>query len=180
MATAMQRPAVSTRPERTGRRFAVQPTGRFQPNYVPAPTEISLLQQQVEELLQSVLSPEGAADGIWVPNVDIEETDDAWVIEAEVPGVNKKDVNVEVRDNEIVITGEIKERERKGIIRRRTRRVGEFEFRATLPGDADADNIKADVDDGLLTVRVPKQDQAESRQIEVTSGSADGNGASRS
>jgi HSP20 family protein len=177
MATATQQRSASTPQARPGRRFAVQPTGgSFQP-YAPASTEIALLQQQVEELLQSVLSPEGA-EGVWVPNVDIEETDDAWIIEAEVPGVNKKDVNVEVRDNEIVITGEIKQRERKGIIRRRTRRVGEFEFRATFPGDADADDIKADVDDGLLTVRVPKQEKAESRQIEVTSG--DGNGASAS
>jgi HSP20 family protein len=176
MATATQRPSVPTRQVRSGRRF--QPVGQFQP-YARPPTEIDLLQQQLEELMQSIISPEGA-EGVWVPNVDIEETDDAWIIEAEVPGVKKKDVNVEVRDNEIVISGEIKERERKGIIRRRTRRVGEFEFRATLPADADADAVKADIDDGLLTIRVPKQERAESRQVEVTSGGSEGNGASAS
>src|SRR3981189_3336490 len=67
------------------------------------------------------------------PRVDIEETDNACIVGAELPGVRRKDVNVEARDSEVVITGEIKEREPKGIIRRRTRRTGRFEYRVTPP-----------------------------------------------
>jgi HSP20 family protein len=99
--------------------------------------------------------------------VDIEETDDAWVIEAEVPGVDRKDVNVELRDSELEISGDIKERERKGILRRRTRRVGRFEFRVTLPGSTNSENVQANVKDGVLTVRIPKQEEASRRKIEV-------------
>ena len=112
----------------------------------------------------------GLGDGdIWVPLVDIEETDDAWVVEAELPGVKRNDVNVEARDSEVVISGEIKERERKGIIRRRTRRTGQFEFRVTLPGQADAENIDASLDDGVLALRIPKPEQARPRRVDVKS-----------
>jgi HSP20 family protein len=84
--------------------------------------------------------------------------------------VKRDDINVEMREGELAIWGEIKERERKGILRRRTRRVGNFEFRVTLPGQADTENIEATVDNGVLTVRVPKSEQARPRRIEVTNG----------
>ena len=70
----------------------------------------------------------------FVPAVDIEETEDAWIVEAELPGVKPEDVNVEVRGTELAISGEIKEREREGILRRRTRKTGEFDYHITLPG----------------------------------------------
>jgi HSP20 family protein len=110
---------------------------------------------------------------IWTPLVDIEETDDAWVVEAEIPGVRRKDVNVEVHDSEVVITGEIKERERKGIIRRRTRRTGRFEFRVALPGGTDPSKVEAKTADGVLTVRIPKSEQTRPQRVEVTSDSPD-------
>lgn len=130
--------------------------------------ELEELQERTAELMQSVWSGTGLAQAAaWTPPVDIEETDDAWVVEAELPGVRKDDIDVEVRDNELEITGEIKERERKGILRRRTRRVGRFEFRVTLPGVIDAEKMDARLDDGVLTVRVPKPEQARARRIEV-------------
>ncbi|MFG1644265.1 Hsp20/alpha crystallin family protein [Amycolatopsis sp. NPDC049252] len=64
----------------------------------------------------------------------------------------------------------MKERERKGLLRRRTRRVGEFEYRVTLPGDIRADGIEASLDSGLLTVRVPKVDAAKPNKIKITGG----------
>ena len=120
--------------------------------------------------MQSVWSPGGGDGGAtWVPMADIEETDDAWVIEAEVPGVDRKDVNVEMHDSELTISGEIKEKERKGKLRRRTRRVGQFEYRVTLPGRTDPDNIEANLHDGVLKVRVPKSETARPRRVEVKS-----------
>jgi HSP20 family protein len=62
----------------------------------------------------------------WSPLVDIEEADDAYVVEAELPGVKREDVNIELVGNELTITGEAKERERKGALRRQTRRTGRF------------------------------------------------------
>ncbi|HWF35092.1 MAG TPA: Hsp20/alpha crystallin family protein [Solirubrobacteraceae bacterium] len=132
--------------------------------------ELENLHSQMGELMDSVWAPMGAGNGVWVPTVDIEETEDAWIVEAELPGVDGKDVNVELRDSELSITGEIKERERKGILRRRSRRTGRFDFRVTLPGDADAEHIEANLKDGILTVRVPKAEQARARRIEVKAG----------
>ena len=103
----------------------------------------------------------------WVPAVDVEEQDDAYVVEAEVPGVKREDVNIELVGNELAITGDIKEKERKGVLRRRTRRVGRFEFRVTLPNQVDPEKIEAELTDGVLTVHVPKAERAQRRQIEV-------------
>ena len=131
--------------------------------------ELDDLHRRMDQLLEGVWSGLGNG-GVWSPPVDIEETDDAWALEAELPGALQDDVNVEVRDSEVSITGEIKEKERKGILRRRTRRTGRFEYRVTLPGEADADNIDASLNDGVLTVRIPKANKARSRRVEVKSG----------
>jgi HSP20 family protein len=140
-----------------------QPMRRWEPF-----REFEQLQEQMDQLMQSVLAPTGSGNGgVWIPHADIEETEDAWVIEAEVPGVDRKDVNVELRDSELIITGEIKEKERKGIIRRQTRRKGQFEYRVTLPGQTDQEHIEATIHDGVLTVRVPKSETAKRHQIEV-------------
>jgi HSP20 family protein len=105
----------------------------------------------------------------WSPAVDIEETDDAYVVEAELPGVRREDVDIEMVGSELTITGEMRERERKGVLRRQTRRVGRFDYRVTLPNDVDADRIEANLKDGVLTVRVPKAERAQRRRIEITS-----------
>jgi HSP20 family protein len=105
----------------------------------------------------------------WTPPVDIEETDDAYVIEAELPGVKETDVSIEHAGNEISVTGELKERERKGVVRRQTRRTGRFEYRVRLPEQVDPDKIDAKPEGGVLTVRVPKSQRAQRRRIEVKS-----------
>jgi HSP20 family protein len=105
--------------------------------------------------------------GGWTPLVDIEEEDGAYVLEAELPGVKRSDVNIDVVGNELVITGEIKERQRKGTVRRRTRRTGRFEYRVRLPDQVDAEKIEASLSEGVLTVRVPKAELAKRRRITV-------------
>jgi HSP20 family protein len=105
----------------------------------------------------------------WVPPVDIEETDDAYLVEAELPGVERDDVEIELVGNELMITGEIKEKERAGILRKRTRQVGRFEFRVSLPDHVDSEQVQASLKDGVLTVRVPKSQRAQRRRIEVNS-----------
>jgi HSP20 family protein len=157
----------------TPRRYTASAPVRWDPF-----RDLEELQARTAQLIGSALPGALAEDGApWVPPVDIEETDDAWVIEAEIPGVKRDDVNVDLRDNELVISGEIKERERKGLLRRRTRRVGQFEFRVTLPGDTDRDRVDADLRDGVLSVRIPKPERAEPRRIEITT---DGNGSASS
>jgi len=131
-------------------------------------SELEQFNEQFERLIDRVWSPTGAGGAApWIPLADIEETDDAWIVDLELPSVDRKDIDVELRENELVVTGEIKEKERKGVVRRRTRRTGEFEYRVMLPGQADEENIEANLHDGVLTVRVPKSDRARARRIEV-------------
>jgi HSP20 family protein len=130
--------------------------------------ELEELHDQMARLMQTAWAPAGTGNGgAWLPMADIEETEDAWIVEAELPGVSRKDIKVELRDSELVISGEIKEKERKGVIRRRARRTGQFEYRVTLPGQPDEENIEANLHDGVLTVRVPKTEKGKPRQIEV-------------
>jgi HSP20 family protein len=105
----------------------------------------------------------------WTPLADISETDDAYLVEVELPGVNKDQVNVDVNDRELVITGEIAEPQEEGRgRRRRARRTGRFEFRTTLPGDIDPQGVSASISDGILTVRVPKSEAAKPRHVEIS------------
>jgi HSP20 family protein len=103
----------------------------------------------------------------WSPFVDLEETDDAYVLEAELPGVKRENVDIELVGNELRITGEIKERERKGTVRRSSRRTGRFDYRVSLPDHVDEAKIEASLTEGVLTVRLPKSERAQRRRIEV-------------
>jgi HSP20 family protein len=127
--------------------------------------ELEGLQEQLSQLLQRT-GPDGGSVP-FVPLVDIEETEDSWIVEAELPGVKPEDVNVELRGSELAISGEVKEREREGILRRRTRKTGEFDYHITLPGDADPDQIEAKLHEGILTVRIAKPEQERPRRIDV-------------
>jgi HSP20 family protein len=145
----------------------------------PAPERWEPLNEfeQVTERMRRMLEqtfgdfgwPSQAEAGGWSPLVDIEEADDAYVVEAELPGVKREDVNIELVGNELTIKGEIKQRERKGALRRQTRRTGRFEYRVALPNHVDGDKIDANLKDGVLIVRVPKSERAQRRKIEVKS-----------
>jgi HSP20 family protein len=129
--------------------------------------ELELLNERMRRMLEQTIG--GADGGVWAPLVDIEEQDDAYVLEVEAPGVKREDVNVEQIGNELVISGEIKEQERKGIVRRKARRVGQFAYRVMLPERVDHEQIHAQLKDGVLTIRVPKSQRAQRRRVEVTS-----------
>jgi HSP20 family protein len=105
----------------------------------------------------------------WSPLVDIEEADDAYVVEAELPGVKREDVEIELVGNDLTITGEVKQREHKGAVRRQTRRTGRFAYRVGLPTQVGAENVEARLSDGVLTVRVPKAERAQRKKIEIKS-----------
>lgn len=104
-----------------------------------------------------------------VPATDIEETDEAYVIRSELPGVDVKDVEVTLRNDMLVIRGEKREeQERKeGGFRRSERRYGAFHRELRLPGSVDASKIEAKCHSGILTVTVPKVETAKPRRIEI-------------
>ena len=105
----------------------------------------------------------------WAPLADVEETEDAYSVEIELPGVRREDIDIQLDDRQLTVSGEVKEKERAGILRRRTRRVGRFQYSVTLTADVDADDVSARLNDGVLTVRVPKTQQAKPRRIAITS-----------
>ena len=129
--------------------------------------ELDQLYERMNHLWETGVGTDGADR--WVPLADIEETDDAYLVELELPGVKKDDVDIEINGRELTVTGEIKEKERDGILRRRTRKVGEFTYSVTLPMEIDDDNISADLDSGVLTIRVPKSLKGKSRHISIGS-----------
>jgi HSP20 family protein len=107
----------------------------------------------------------------WMPPVDIEETDDAYLVELDLPGVRTEDINLELRaDNELRITGGYREREHTGMMRRQNRRTGQFEYVVGLPGDVDPDRIDAMLDNGVLMVRLAKSANGQARRIEIKGG----------
>ncbi|MGZ6682279.1 MAG: Hsp20/alpha crystallin family protein, partial [Solirubrobacteraceae bacterium] len=124
-------------------------------------SELDDVRRQMDRVFDEFMNggPLARRGDAWSPRVDIEETEDAWIVEADVPGAKRDDITVELRGDELAVHGEIKERERVGILRRRTRRTGQFDYRVRLPGDVDAEGIEANLDGGVLTVRVPKSER---------------------
>lgn len=102
---------------------------------------------------------------------DVEETDDRFIVEVDVPGARPEDINLELRDGELRVTGEIKERERKGLVRHKARRFGEFEHVVDLPGPVDPNRVEAKLHEGVLTVEVAKAEATQARRIEVKAAS---------
>jgi HSP20 family protein len=105
-----------------------------------------------------------AGPDAWLPAVETDETDDAYLVRAELPGMKPEDVDVELRGSELRITGEVKEEAEGKPLRHRH---GKFAYRTSLPADADAERIDAQLADGILTVSLPKAAQARSRRIEI-------------
>ncbi|MDX6292766.1 MAG: hypothetical protein QOH50_1841 [Kribbellaceae bacterium] len=106
------------------------------------------------------------ADG-FTPLADLEETDEAFLLEVELPGIKKKDINIEVEGRRLVISGERTEKERTGWLRRQTRSRGRFRYEVILPDELDEDQIEATLADGVLQVRIPKRSTGRRHHIDV-------------
>lgn len=145
------------------RRSRIAP-GRWEPF-----SELEQVSERMRRLLEQTFSDFGARaeTGGWTPLVDIEETEDAYVVDAELPGVKREDVQIEIVGSELTITGQNEERERKGAMRRQTRRTGRFDYRVGLPEAVDPEKVEANLKDGVLSVRIPKSQRAQRRKIEV-------------
>ncbi|MEU5027507.1 Hsp20/alpha crystallin family protein [Streptomyces milbemycinicus] len=110
----------------------------------------------------------GAALAAWTPSADVSETDESYHVQIELPGVSRQDVDVEVSGPELAVSGEIEERESKGVLRRTTRRTGRFEYRMRLPSEVNTEGVKASMSDGVLSIDVPKAETTKLRHIEIT------------
>jgi HSP20 family protein len=106
----------------------------------------------------------------WAPNVDITETDSAYLIKGEIPGVNKEDVKVNIEDGMLTMSGERKqEKEEKGKkFHRIERTYGSFMRSFRLPDNVDEAAVKAEFKDGMLNVTLPKSTQTKNKSISVS------------
>ncbi len=106
---------------------------------------------------------------MWAPRVDIKETNDELVVKAEVPGMNKKDINVSMKDGVLSISGEKKTEERKEgeNWHRIERSFGAFQRSFYIPTEVDEGKVKAAYKDGVLTVSMPKREEAKRKEIPI-------------
>ena len=105
----------------------------------------------------------------WTPTADLHETEDAYTIEAELPGLTKDDVHIEIEDNVITLRGERKhekETTEKGF-RHIERRYGHFTRSFEVVNGFDGDKVAATLDNGILHVTLPKREEAKPKKIEV-------------
>ena len=105
----------------------------------------------------------------WVPPVDLVEAEDHFVLKADLPGLSEGDVNIEVQDGTLTISGERKaehEQREKGWYRIE-RSFGRFSRALSLPDGVDPDGIQASFRDGVLEVRIPKPEERKPRRIEI-------------
>ncbi len=119
--------------------------------------------------LREPLSDETFFDEDWMPAVDVKEDDKAYMIKADIPGVSPEDVEVTMERGVLTIRGERKSerKEERDNYHRIERFSGSFSRRFTLPDAADSDGVEADMKDGVLQVRIPKQEKAVSRRINI-------------
>lgn len=126
------------------------------------------IRDEIDRMFRNIYD-EGEDDRSWAPSVDITENKDSLTLTAEIPGVDKKDVKISLQNNVLTIEGEKKqEKEENGDGQFRSERFyGKFSRTFTLSTDIDAEKIKADFKNGVLTVTLPKTEKVKPRQIEI-------------
>jgi HSP20 family protein len=122
------------------------------------------MQREMDRLMRGFLTPVETEEeeGIRVPSVDISETDTEIVVKAELPGIKKEELEIEVLPETLSLSAEVeREREEEGrIFRRRERVWGRFEREIPLPVEVKPDAANAKLENGLLEIRLPKTEEA--------------------
>lgn len=144
--------------------------------------EIDSLQGEMNRLFSTFFeTPTGAGGGNggtatrrWIPAMDLVETGEHFVLRADLPGVTETDVNIEVENNVLTVSGERKtetEEKHEGYYRLE-RSMGAFSRSLTLPEGIDAEAVTATFADGVLEVRIPKPVHAQPRKVQIGVGGA--------
>jgi HSP20 family protein len=125
--------------------------------------QLTSLQDELDRLF-------GSLPGVWSPALDVQEDKDNYLFCAELPGLKREDIEVQLQDGALVISGERKiEKLEEGVeVHRRERYYGKFQRVLTLPEPVAADKVKAEYKDGVLTVTLPKTEAAKPKKIDVS------------
>ena len=130
------------------------------------------LRQELERFFENPLGELTAGAqllSLWNPAIDLYQDKDNVFVKAEVPGLKKEDIEVSLHDGVLSISGERKNEEKftDAQTYRSERFVGRFHRSLTLPADVKADQVKAHYVDGILTITLPKAEEAKPKQIEI-------------
>jgi HSP20 family protein len=142
--------------------------------------ELTSLQTEMNRLFNSVFdapSASGSAGGArrWVPAMDLVETPDDFVLRADLPGMTRDDVKLEIEENVLTVSGErqAEHAENEQGFYRLERAFGTFSRSLTLPKGVDGEAVSASFRDGVLEVHIPKPAQAKPRRVEIAVGGED-------
>jgi HSP20 family protein len=135
--------------------------------------DMMTIRDKMNRLFEDSIAGRGEESGLlqrtWIPSVDIYESDKELVLTAEVPGIEEKDIEVKVEDSTLTIKGERKmEKETKEENYHRIERsYGSFFRSFSLPNYVDLDKIKAEHQNGVLKITMPKKDESKSRSVRI-------------
>jgi HSP20 family protein len=141
--------------------------------------ELTSLQGEMNRLFNTFFdTPAGGGNGgsyrRWVPAMDLVETEDTYVLRADLPGLSEEDVTIEVENNVLTVAGDRKaEHESKGEGYYRVERAfGSFSRSLTLPEGVDPEAVAASFDKGVLEVRIPKPEETKPKRVSISVGGA--------
>jgi HSP20 family protein len=138
--------------------------------------ELSLLQDRMNRLFQDSFGPSRGEEALstttFAPAVDIYEDEHNVTLKVEVPGIDEKDIDIRVENNNLTVRGErkLEKEEKEENYHRVERRYGSFFRSFTLPNTVDTENIQASYDKGVLEIRLGKRAEAKPKQIKVNAG----------
>jgi HSP20 family protein len=148
--------------------------------------EVDSLQSEMNRLFDTFFGSgpaNGATGGIrrWVSPMDLVETDDHLVLKADLPGLDTDDVNIEVKDGVLTVSGErtTEHEERADGFYRVERAFGGFSRSMSLPDNVDAERINASFDKGVLEVRIPKPEERKPHRVQIGAAAVNGTAEER-
>lgn len=128
-----------------------------------------VLNQSFSDFLAPLTSSEEVSNRRFMPPVDIRETPDALILQAELPGLTKADVRITLENQVLTLSGErtFQKEVKEHNLHRVERSYGNFSRSFMLPANVETDKVQANFQDGVLTVSLPKVEKAKPRQIEI-------------
>ena len=140
------------------------------------PTTMDRMRDEFDRALHGLMGGDGEFEQLlpatgWQPSVDISETDDAFQVKVDLPGMKPEDIEINVTDDRLTIKGERKEEaesdDKETKVHRVECRYGSFFRSIAIPPGTKADEITADADNGVITINLPKGQVSKSKRVSV-------------
>jgi len=138
----------------------------------PSLGRLADLREEIDRFFESPLNGLSRATqflGEWAPTLDVFEDKESFVVNAELPGMKREEIDVSLHDGSLIISGERKSETKKedAQTHHTERFYGRFQRTVALPKSIAADKVKADYKDGILTVTLPKTEEAKPKKIDI-------------